>query len=311
MAPRVPDKAMDLKKIRQRLAELEARSVKSNPRATKSKPTRKQRKQRAGTKMVQGLGAGGFSNLPVARSFANSRSARFDTRALPRHATYGQGVYITGCEVGLNIVTAAATADFFTGSVATASTVNVFNVSPDTMNGRLALVARTYARYRFRRLVVHFIPALGTANPGLAAIGYVPDGGQSVAAAQSFAQTTQCDPSIVFSLNAPMSVELIRYNGSELYYVETDATSLAGNRLTLQGQIFGFPSANNLGVLTQGVLWFEYEIELYTPTTDYGFTMTRQEQLLAERFIASRRQKVEHGDDEYDSVSVASSRRGR
>lgn len=314
MAPGGPEEAMD-RQIRQRLAKLETRLAQTQRKSPKQKPSRKARKaNRPGTVMSGSTSGGGFSNLPLARSFNSTRSSYFRTKALPRHETFGHGVVVEGCEVGLNVVTAAAASDFFTTSVATAATVNLLNVSPDAFNGRLALVARTYSRYRFRRLIIHFVPALGSANPGIAAMGYSPDGSVSGFATTSFAQTTQTEPSVVFSLNAPVSWDVLRYNGTEMYWTEIDYGTAAGNRQTIQGVLAGFPSTNALGVLTQGVLWFEYVVELYAPSADYGFTMSRREQQLASAYIARLRLSAaarDHDSMDDDVISIESKKSRR
>jgi len=239
--------------------------------SSKRKPTRKQRKAK-GTLLVR-EGRTSFTDLPVARGYTSTRSAYFSTKSLPKHREFGTGITVTGCEVALNVVTAAAAADFFTGNVATAVTVNILQISPDSFNGRLALVARTYTRFRFRSVKFHFVPALGTANPGLACMAYVDDGNAGGFATLNFASISQSDPSIIFSLNAPATLNALNYKGEEAYWTENDSASNAGVRQTTQGELIGFPSSNTLGVLNQGIIWVEYVCELYGPSVDYGFSM--------------------------------------
>ncbi len=266
---------------------------KPKPKGKPKKPSRTQKRQGGGTQMAGGpAAAGGFSSLPVARSFSSQRGSYFHTRNLPKHADLGTGIIVEGCEVALNVVTAAATSDFFTSGVATAFDVQSMQISPDSFNGRLALTAREYTKFRFRKLVVHFVPALGTANPGIGVMSYSPDPALATFASRSFAQCSQASPSIVFSLNAPVSLNVIDYRGNETYWTELDSTSSASYRQTVQGVLTGFPSTNTLGVLTQGILWVEYVVELWTPSMDYGFTLSAAEQRMAKAFVLRQRERA-------------------
>lgn len=310
------------------------KSKPGKPKKGKPKtPSRGIRKEARRGIAMGGSGAGGFSSLPVARSFSSSRASYFKVAQLPMHPTYGAGIRVSGCEVALNVVTAAAGFDFFTASVATALTVNTMTVSPDSFNGRLALQARTYARFRFRKLTAHFVPQLGSTNPGMAAVAYSPDGAANSFATLGYAATTQIVPSLAFSLNAPVSIDLLNYRGDELWYTELDNASTPGARMTQQGVVIGFPSVNNLGVLTHGGIWVEYEVELYAPSTDYGFTysVNNEAERLAARAAINRVRRLEEerliekmratrlspeedeavwrasqtgSDDDYDAVSV-------
>lgn len=306
------------KQLRQLMTSAAAAASKKSP-SRRKKPSRKARRaRRAGTQLAGGPPSGGtgrFVDLPAARAYADLNMNRFRVRNV-KDKMHGDGILVEGCQALVNVVTAAAAADFFTSSVATADSVNRVRLSPDTFNGRLALQARNYARYRFTQLRLHFVPGLGTANPGLGAVGYVPDGDQNSFATQSFAQTTQMTPSMTFSLNLPVSVECLQgyVRDPTLFYTEQDTNTDAGQRQTCQGMIVGFPSSNSLGVLTQGLLVADYTVELYYPTTDYGFTVTlrsESERDAVRKCIERLRIGPTSEDEEWDRGSHDTSRRRR
>lgn len=289
--------AKELREVKNLLSQNKA-NVKALPGSRRARRNRRA----ARVEMAGATGPSGFARLPAARSFSSGRSAAFAVRNLPRHADYGDGIVVSGCEVALSVVTGAA-ADFFLSSVATADTINSMKISPDKFNGRLALTARNYSRFRFRKLRVHFIPGLGTTNPGLATMGYSPDADVGTFATLSFASVTQMEPSVVFSLNAPVSIDLIDYKGDQLYYTESDSATSAGIRQTAQGTLLGFPSSV-YGALIQGAIWAEYVVELFSPSVDYGFTMTRLEEKLARTYIRSKRLETLSEGEEADTQKI-------
>lgn len=287
----------------------------SKPISKKGKPSRKSRQRNRGVALSGSAGesAGVYRELPVARQYVDFNMNQFIVKPI-RHPVYGDGICVCGTEALANVVTAAAAADFFTNSVGTTS-VNDIQLSPDSFNGKLALQARNYTRYRFPQLRLHFVPALGTSNPGLGAIGYTPDAVQSAFATQNFASTTQMEPNMTFSLNFPVSMEMIKgfHVDPELYYVELDNATNAGSRQTVQGQIVGFPSSNTLGVLTQGLLVAQYTCELYYPSTDYGFTFTARslEEKRGVRALLNKMRGSSEDEEDEDDISIVSRRKVR
>lgn len=291
----------ELRSIKQALAPLR--------QSVQTKKNKKKQQSKSGTSV--GRSASRFQDLPTARAFGGIMS-KFSTSNLPRHKAHGDGVRVVGCEAAVNIITEAGLSTFFSGLVATTTGTNSFAVNPDIFNGRLALLARTYTKYRFRKLTVHFVPTRGTTNVGIGVIGYTQDGSLTYVSA-SFANLTQTIPSKVFSLNAPSSVQLIDYRGDEIYYTEYANTTPAEVRQTSQGMVLGFPSQTDLGNLTHGMLWVEYEIELYGPVMDYGFLVNVKdldEREAMQKALATYR-RTKSSDDDWETESVRSSRNRR
>lgn len=267
-------------------------------------PKKAKSKKKGGTKMSTGANDS-YRMLPAARGYTGQMS-KFMTSSIPNHREFGPGVRVVGCEAAIAIRTtdSVLTPNLFASQVGTAGN-NDFDISPDTFNGRLALIARTYTRFRFRRIKAHFVPALGVTNPGLAVIGYVHDATTGFLGTD-FNLLSQTVPSKVFSLNAPASFDLLDYRGDEAYWTELDANSLAGVRQTTQGSLLGHPLIGNYGNLTHGLLWLEYEIELYGPVMDYSFAIqvkdTEEREAMQKALATFRRNKV--SDTEWDTGSV-------
>lgn len=290
----------ELRSIKQALAPLR--------QSVQTKKNKKKQKSGNGTSV--GKSQSTFRDLPTARAFGGMMS-KFTTSNLPRHKVHGDGVRVSGCEAAVNITTDAAFGFFFANLVATTAN-NSFPVSPDIFNGRLALIARTYTKFRFRKMVAHFVPNRGTTNVGIGVVGYIQDASLSFVGS-SFANLTQTVPSKVFSLNAPCSIPLIDYRGDEVYYTEYSSLTDANVRMTAQGMILGFPNQQDLGALNHGILWLEYELELYGPVMDYGFTVNVKdidEREAMQKALATYR-RTKSSDDDWENESVRSSRSRR
>lgn len=290
----------ELRSIKQALAPLR--------QSVQTKKNKKKPQPKGGTNIGKSYGA--FRDLPTARAFGGMMS-RFSTSNLPRHKVHGDGVRIIGCEAAVNITTDAAFGYFFAGLVATTAN-NSFPVSPDIFNGRLALIARTYTKFRFRKLIAHFVPNRGTTNVGIGVVGYIQDASLSFVGS-SFANLTQTVPSKVFSLNAPCSIPLVDYRGDEVFYGEYSSSTDANVRMTAQGMVLGFPNQPDLGALNHGILWLEYELELYGPVMDYGYSVSvkdADEREAMQKALATYR-RTKSSDDDWETESVRSGRSRR
>lgn len=290
----------ELRSIKQALAPLR--------QSVQTKKNKKKQRSKEGTST--GKVSSSFRDLPTARAFGGMMS-RFSTTNLPKHKVHGDGVRVVGCEAAVNITTDAAFGYFFAGLVATTAN-NSFPVSPDIFNGRLALIGRTYTKFRFRKIYAHFVPTRGTTNVGIGVVGYIQDPSLSFVGS-SFANLTQTVPSKVFSLNAPCSIPLLDYRGDEVFYSEYSSTTDANVRMTAQGMILGFPSQPDLGALTHGMLWLEYEVELYGPVMDYGYTVAvkdSDEREAMQKALATYR-RTKSSDDDWETESTRSSRTRR
>lgn len=208
-------------------------------------------------------------------SVANSGTAQdittLDVRPLPPHLEYGMGVRVTGRQYFVAFTTEAAANGLFVTGTATATTTNLIYCSPDTMNGRLALMARNYVKYAFRRIRIDYVPRVATSQAGSYAFGYAQDGAIVNQLTTSYSFTTQMVPSMLGPFREFMCMEMV-YNGTNTWFCEFQNADDSSTRLTAQGAFVGFPDVTSIGAVTQGQTFVTYTIDLYQPTNDLGFS---------------------------------------
>lgn len=188
------------------------------------------------------------------------------------HPELGGGVRICGRQLVAQVATTAGDSQLF--SVASSPsdvTINAIKLTPDALGGRLALQARTYDRYCFRKAVLTYISRVPTTQAGGFALGYV---GDVSAPAFTYAAVSSMSPSI----NSPFISPITRLSmvddmtTTKTWYTLIDTTSVASQRLTVQGIVCGVPDATSIGATVMGWLWLDYMIDLYQPTQDEGFS---------------------------------------
>lgn len=271
--------------------------------------------KRAGPNAVL-VGAGGRTernNVPAVQGGMQIRPTGQEIRNI-RSPKYGEGRLLTGHQYVTSVVTTGADTQLFSGGAA--ASANIIQLSPDGLNGVVALESRPYSRFRFRRIWLEYTPLIGSTQSGGFAIGVVKgDGSADSAATMTYSSVQDIEDSMKsnFPTKATMKVEL---PGDELYYTEQDSTSIASRRLTQQGQIIGYPNASSIGALTMGDLRVFYELELYYRSADYGFSVAlprikNQEEVdFVRQAIASYRGRKAIVDSAATSVRSASLPRG-
>ncbi len=214
------------------------------------------------------------------------------------HPEYGIGVRIAGRQLVTGLVTTAGDTQLFSGGTATVS-INNFRLSPDTLNGRLALQARTYSRYCFRQVDLEFVSRVPTTQAGSFVLGYSEDPAAAGFGTPTFASVCEMSPAIQASFITPHVVfpVLNNYQSQKTWYTEYAGATTPEDRQTAQGVILGYPDVTSIGAVTQGFLWINYVIDLYQPTLDMGFTVakTAQEDLLLCQYRASQKLSTDDG----------------
>ncbi len=216
------------------------------------------------------------------------------------HPELGGGVRIVGRQLLAQITTTAGDNQLFSVANSPAAvTVNQLEVSPDSFGGRLALQARVYDRYAFRKLVFTYVNRVPTSQAGSFAIGYVSD--TSNGGATSFAAVTSMSPAMQSSFITPMArmTAIDDMTSQKTWYTALDATSLASKRLCVQGSLLGFPDVTSIGAVTMGYLWADYMIDLYQPTADEGFSLRLSR---AERDLVLSSRNTSHEDLSRDTL---------
>jgi hypothetical protein len=238
------------------------------------KPSKKARPSRPqGVQMMPNGPSPNINSLPASYMTTQLDPTWLNVSGKVFHPELGGGVRVVGRQLLTKVATGAADLSLFvTNNVATALDVNTIQLSPDALNGRLALQARTYDRYCFRKVVLTYVNRVPTTQAGSFALGYVGDAGVP---ATTFNAVTQMSPAIQASFLTPLArVEIVNdMTTTRTWYTTLDNTSVASGRLTVQGCIVGAPDVTSIGAITMGYIWVDYMIDLYQPTQDEGFTL--------------------------------------
>jgi hypothetical protein len=312
----------EIRALRQRLVDLENRSTKTAARNTAvarvpkpgSRRARREKRSRAGgVTMIGRPNSSAFirSEAPVAYSYCGQTPVYQRIRGNVRHPEHGVGILVQGRQLLTDVTTTATDSQLFAGTgTATVTGINEIGVSPDLFNGRLALIARTYSRYKFTRITFHYVPRVATSDVGLFALGYIQDSAYKSFVTPTFATTEGMDPSMTVSFRKEGTLE-VRYSGPKTWFTEYTASTSADERQTAQGGLMGYPDATSIGALQHGWIWVDYEIEFYQPSVDFGFTLdvkTEEEQAAAKlavmRIRDSKRQTAQDELEDQEIVMI-------
>ncbi len=230
-----------------------------------------------------------YSKVSVANAVTTHNPTWLSMSGRVHHPELGGGVRVTGRQEFTALVTTAADNQLFAASGATVNTINSIFLSPDTLNGRLALQARTYDRYVFRKVRLWYLPRVPTTQAGSFVLGYVND---PVFPSPTYTTVSSMSPSMTATFyGEPRCVDLVDDMKTEKTWFTTyDATNAATLRLTVQGTVLGVPDATSIGATVMGRVWIEYMIDLFQPTLDQGFTLrlTKEEE---SAILSARKEK--------------------
>jgi len=285
---------------------------KGHAQAPKSKPNKKKKSGRgkAGSNAIlQGMSSRvRLTTEPAAIDVVTTNPSMFKVGVAAAHKDFGSvgSIRITGRQYLCALTTAASSPDIFGSGTAT-TTANYIQLSPDILNGRAALMARTYARYAFRRLRVVYISESASTVSGSFCYAYNCDA-ETGFATNSFANTQNTDPCVVTPYRKSAVLNMT-YTGDLTWFSEIDSATSAGTRQCKQGVIFAYGSGNYGSAATLGQFYVEYVLDLYQPVTDLGFSVSvnsSQEQDLVNSYL-NRLRLGDRGD--IASVSSFGSRR--
>jgi len=286
----------------------------TTPAASKNGKSRKGRSRRQAKKENAGINLVGsrlsYSSEPVAQSCSITNPTYLRVSKAVSHNDFGSGVRIEGRQLLTDITTTAGDNQLFAGTGTASTTINAVLLSPDILNGRLALQARTYSRYAFRRVVLHYVPRVATTDVGQFVLSYNIDSAASNVSSGSFAALTSNSTAMVtaFRKEAKMAFS---YSGDMTWATEYDTTDYGGQRTTAQGAIQGYPDASSIGALQHGWVWIEYVIDLYGSSQDFGFTLSlksEEEKRVAAKAVRVFRAEFDHLVEE-DDFTVPSAAR--
>lgn len=143
----------------------------------------------------------------------------------------------------------------------------VFDLNPACwVNSRLSLVARTYEKYRYDRMVLHYVPSVATSSAGLVGIYFEPEVYDEVV--NSVAAVLTHHNSIAGPVWGPLTCTYKRAPSDQTSYL---CTEKAGVERGLMTQCKAAVISES-GLTTLGLLAIEYDITFMYPELEFGFT---------------------------------------
>jgi hypothetical protein len=242
------------------------------------------------------------NEMSVARSISQKNPTQFNVGSAPSHRDFGNGVRITGRQYLCPLTTAAASPAIFGSGQATTG-ANIYKLSPDSLNGRVALMARNYTRFAFRKVRLIYTPDCSNVTAGSVAVGYSNDPETNSFSSPDFSTVQSMTPALLTAYREPAFLD-VRYTGDLTWFSEIDPATSASQRQTYQGEFIAFGSGNYGSVANLGQFWIEYVLDLYGNSLDYGYSVAvtnTTEKALVEKYL----QRLRITDDDRESSADA------
>jgi hypothetical protein len=243
----------------------------------------KRRKQKGQQNQSQAANNTRVTGVPAAFGFvAPSSYFRTSSSAQKLAQQDARGaVRVSGCALYNSGITTNATAGNIGGFTAGGSTVTALGfalIGPNEVDPRLAAVCQTYQYYAFRKIVLKYIPFVGTStngglylaiskDPEQASVDFANVGGSTSPSAGVPSQVMDYTPSLMTAVWQPAMLTFL-HTGTDLW--ETYPNSEEGVLKRLQAAIVAIVSQSTGSPSTYGHLWLEYEIDLYVPGPPLG-----------------------------------------
>jgi hypothetical protein len=178
--------------------------------------------------------------------------------------------------------------DSMTGG-ADVTTKNSIRISPDLLNGRVALLANGFDKYVFRKVKVYFIPRVAATEVGQVSWGLLTDSQYSFAL--SFASITQMNKSCMFQIREPCELNVTdRECNNEVFFTKADVTSGAAARQCVQFVLLGARDSSDASSTVYGTIMIQYVLDLYEPVADQSITLRARN---GERVVVSEAQQAD------------------
>jgi len=181
----------------------------------------------------------------------------------------------------------------FLGAMSTLNAVtNTFNqlfgvaFSPICFPGtRLYILAQTWQKFRFNKIIFHYVPACSTATNGNMILGSFDDidftTGAQYTNTLSFAQALlSTNKAVITPYWNKYSYEWVPAPNTQDYFITPDTTG--DDRLCVQGQFMTMDGGTGSSTYQSqlGSIWMEYDITFHSPALDpftwnnYNFTLS-------------------------------------
>jgi hypothetical protein len=254
--------------------------------ATLLKKKRKQGKPKKKTVAVVArpkIKASGFRQMfnkqnTNAVSYSQSRGTYVRIAGAPSKMRYKgvdlDGIRIHGHQLLANLEAETGTIGCFdemTGG-ASVTTKNSIRISPDLLNGRVALLANGFDKYVFRKVKIYFVPRVAATEVGQVSWGLLTDSQYSFTV--SFASVTQMAKSCIFQIREPCEINVTdRDSNNEVFFTKADVTSGAAARQCVQFVLLGARDATDAISTVYGTIMIQYVLDLYEPVADQSITL--------------------------------------
>ncbi len=238
---------------------------------------RRSRKQRPSAQSnrakMPGKSRGQTRSAPIALSTKRTNPTQFSEGSIS-HSRYGVGQRFVGVQQLTTLVTTASDSALFSNAApATRFTVNQIMISPDILNGRVAVFANTYARYAFRQIRLEYEPYVAMTQAGGAVLALVNDPATNSTAVPDYTTAQDIVPSVTFALREKASLTY-HYNGDDLFFTEYSTDGTAELRQVVQCALFGFPSSSSIGAVSMGQLRIHYVLDMFQPCNTLGVSLS-------------------------------------
>lgn len=142
----------------------------------------------------------------------------------------------------------------------------VFDLNPACwVNSRLSLVAKTYEKYRYDHIVLHFIPSTGTSTSGFVGVYVEPEVYDPIV--NSVTQVLTHHNATAGPVWCPAKVAFSRAPSDQTTYLCTDKSGIERGLMTQAKAAV----ISNTGSSSLGILAIEYDITFMYPELEYGF----------------------------------------
>jgi hypothetical protein len=193
-------------------------------------------------------------------------------------------IRVHGCALygsGVNLYTTNTTSVSEHGGFGTSSLPDrgYALIAPTEIDPRLAAVSQTYQFYAFRKLVLKYIPFVGTSTTGGLYMAIAKDTEQAeanfalIGSATPSAGTPQeileYDPSLMTAVWQPAELTF-QHNGTELWETYPNGEEPIDKRLQAAIVLIVESSLAVSTAVTFGHLWLEYEVDFYIPGPPLG-----------------------------------------
>jgi hypothetical protein len=193
--------------------------------------------------------------------------------AAPSHPEYGPGIRISACQF-LSAIGQQEDKQGVFLNIPFDGNYDGFPLSPDIIGGQMALDARDWSYYVFRRAAIVYTNLVSDTTPAGFVMSYSPDVSSSSTATHNYETVQSLKDTISSPFKSDCALE-IAYTGKNVYNCEVDAGSTAGEKLSEQGFFYGIGSKPSPDATTvMGEVLIHYVVDYYARCMDQGFTLS-------------------------------------